>query len=519
MYNGQCISISESTLSNYETNNFSQEGVTSLPSPSAAPPIRYLPSTCCVFTKWDSMTPSEQARRNANDYSNPNSNPFRPQQHHNKGYVSPEVNRRHHHQQLPPSFHSTRTRSPRETLISSFSRNFQEVDEILGPNLAASRKKINPNLTNSSRNSTISRDKTDRSNSPASGRGFPGVDPMTPDITGMSGSSSGKISSVEGRCELPPEPISLSSPTSPTTTTSSNEASMSPTPTVNLNFPVGAPSRTPFTESPSPSTPKGHSLVQQSQHTTGCADKILAWVNHVTDVLFVIGFCIIVFLKGCFLAILRYEIKEMIQKIRLLNGDESLRSAAMNELIGLTSMYNSGSQEDVEGHELVACVGPHDSASTETVMNEKKPHVHNPSSRSNSVAVSGNSTGSEPSAPNVKRYKYPPFGNHLNSNNMVYRLQRQQSIQKQHEVDEDFDSSSGLLSQPLTALVTESKLIKSIVGERGPRVNSLPVPIPYPRNGNNNTSIEMTTTTALVNSTSITAGATPLATATTSKIL
>jgi hypothetical protein len=262
-----------------------------------------------------------------------------------------------------------------------------------------------------------------------------------------------------------------------------------------------------------------------SQHPVGCADKILAWMDHVTDVLFVIGFCIIVFLKGCFLAILRYEIKEMIQKIRLLNGDEGLRSAAMNELIGLTSMYNDeggGGSEELEC-ETGSGPGP---TSTETVLNEKNavppfhpPHQHHHHHRG-SVGVNH---AEGPPAPPQKRYQYPPFGNHLNSNNMVYRLQRQQSIQKQQEqqqqqqqqqVEEDFDSSSALLAQGTTAESVKGG--KEIRGGGG-RLNSLPVPIPYPRNGNNN-SMEMTTTTALVTATSITAGATPLASATTSQI-
>lgn len=46
------------------------------------------------------------------------------------------------------------------------------------------------------------------------------------------------------------------------------------------------------------------------------------------------------------MAILRYEIKEMIQKIKLLNGEDDGRQAAMNELIGLTSMYEGGGEED-----------------------------------------------------------------------------------------------------------------------------------------------------------------------------
>lgn len=96
--------------------------------------------------------------------------------------------------------------------------------------------------------------------------------------------------------------------------------------------------------------------VGMEQHMDGCGDKVLEWVEHSSDVLFVIGFCIIVFLKGCFIAILRYEIKEMIEKIKLLNGEDAGRTAAMNELIGLTSMYETGNDDNGEREGLMSGV-------------------------------------------------------------------------------------------------------------------------------------------------------------------
>uniref|UniRef100_T1J6S8 Tetraspanin n=1 Tax=Strigamia maritima TaxID=126957 RepID=T1J6S8_STRMM len=53
----------------------------------------------------------------------------------------------------------------------------------------------------------------------------------------------------------------------------------------------------------------------------GCAEPLRQWVQRSADVLFILGYCIIAFLKLCFLGILRYEIREMIQKIRLLQGE------------------------------------------------------------------------------------------------------------------------------------------------------------------------------------------------------
>lgn len=53
----------------------------------------------------------------------------------------------------------------------------------------------------------------------------------------------------------------------------------------------------------------------------GCVDKVVAWLRNTADILFVLGYCVIAFLKLSFLGILRYEIKEMIQKIKLLQTE------------------------------------------------------------------------------------------------------------------------------------------------------------------------------------------------------
>ena len=50
----------------------------------------------------------------------------------------------------------------------------------------------------------------------------------------------------------------------------------------------------------------------------GCEESLMRWLRKTADLLFVLGFCVIAFAKLCFLGILRYEIREMIQKIRLL---------------------------------------------------------------------------------------------------------------------------------------------------------------------------------------------------------
>ncbi|KAL0281267.1 UNVERIFIED_CONTAM: hypothetical protein PYX00_002303 [Menopon gallinae] len=53
----------------------------------------------------------------------------------------------------------------------------------------------------------------------------------------------------------------------------------------------------------------------------GCEVKLKKWLRDSAHVLGVLGYCVIAFLKLCFLGILRYEIKEMIQKIKMLQGE------------------------------------------------------------------------------------------------------------------------------------------------------------------------------------------------------
>ena len=56
-------------------------------------------------------------------------------------------------------------------------------------------------------------------------------------------------------------------------------------------------------------------------YRNGCVLKLMQWLDHVSGILFILGFCIIGFIKVCFLIILRYEIREMIEKIHILETD------------------------------------------------------------------------------------------------------------------------------------------------------------------------------------------------------
>ncbi|XP_057332367.1 uncharacterized protein LOC130672094 isoform X2 [Microplitis mediator] len=56
----------------------------------------------------------------------------------------------------------------------------------------------------------------------------------------------------------------------------------------------------------------------QQPFANGCEEYLMNWLKKTADFLFVLGYCVMAFAKLCFLGILRYEIREMIQKIKLL---------------------------------------------------------------------------------------------------------------------------------------------------------------------------------------------------------
>lgn len=57
---------------------------------------------------------------------------------------------------------------------------------------------------------------------------------------------------------------------------------------------------------------------QSDVHEAGCGEFVLSWLHRTGDTLFVLGYCVLAFLKLCFLGILRYELREMVQKIKIL---------------------------------------------------------------------------------------------------------------------------------------------------------------------------------------------------------
>lgn len=48
-----------------------------------------------------------------------------------------------------------------------------------------------------------------------------------------------------------------------------------------------------------------HRNVCQEVHVTGCEEKLQQYLRQTADILFILGYCVIAFLKLCFLGILR----------------------------------------------------------------------------------------------------------------------------------------------------------------------------------------------------------------------
>ena len=89
----------------------------------------------------------------------------------------------------------------------------------------------------------------------------------------------------------------------------------------------------------------------QWHHHQGCSRALTNWFSSSADSLLVIGFCVIGFLKFTFLAILHYEIREMIQKIQMLENETNQMNGALATALGMgaevCSMSSSSSASSV----------------------------------------------------------------------------------------------------------------------------------------------------------------------------
>lgn len=98
-----------------------------------------------------------------------------------------------------------------------------------------------------------------------------------------------------------------------------------------------APLHPPTTTEPPPYN--GSCIGNDQPHTPfgrGCLQRLLHWYKNRADLLFIIGYCVITFLKVCFIGLLRCEIREMIQKMRMLRAE----MAANGVTLGLSQTAN-----------------------------------------------------------------------------------------------------------------------------------------------------------------------------------
>ena len=76
------------------------------------------------------------------------------------------------------------------------------------------------------------------------------------------------------------------------------------------------------------------------------AGPLKVWLSSSADLLFVIGFCVIAFLKFIFLSILHYEIREMIQKIYMLENETNQMNGGLAAALGLRPEICSDTSSD-----------------------------------------------------------------------------------------------------------------------------------------------------------------------------
>ena len=81
-------------------------------------------------------------------------------------------------------------------------------------------------------------------------------------------------------------------------------------------------------------------------HKSGCKEPLTNWLNSNTDLLLVLGFCVIGFLKFIFISILHYEIREMIQKIHMLENETNQMNGGLAAVLGLGPEIRSVTSSD-----------------------------------------------------------------------------------------------------------------------------------------------------------------------------
>ena len=76
----------------------------------------------------------------------------------------------------------------------------------------------------------------------------------------------------------------------------------------------------------------------------GCDLVLRTWMRSSTEALMILGFCVITFIKFCFVGILKFEITEMIEKIKVLQSDPA--NSANPELAAALGLILPGAQSE-----------------------------------------------------------------------------------------------------------------------------------------------------------------------------
>ncbi|XP_076307877.1 tetraspanin-14-like isoform X2 [Tachypleus tridentatus] len=125
------------------------------------------------------------------------------------------------------------------------------------------------------------------------------------------------------------------------------------------------------------------SYLESDVYQDGCYDEVQRWLQGSADLLCVLGFCVIAFLKVCFLGILRYEIREMIQKIKILQELEE-----PSPLLGIDLQYVRPFQNDHHLREI-----SQNNFGNHVLSNNQFPHE--PFSKESFKSINGNNNESE----------------------------------------------------------------------------------------------------------------------------
>lgn len=117
--------------------------------------------------------------------------------------------------------------------------------------------------------------------------------------------------------------------------------------------------------------------------TADCERALKDWMHSSAEFLMILGFCVITFIKLCFVGILRFEIQEMIEKIKVLQGESANTpdpemAAALGLVLpgvqGETDLLGDGPESEADDDHK----GAAETRATENVPSAKQPSKDQP---------------------------------------------------------------------------------------------------------------------------------------------